>query len=169
MDNESYTQESRSDDSPSDALSATLGLARITSAPDSLRPGTFSQSGTRPLYQPSRSSGPERSDRSSGDRLPPLDTLSERPEKRPRLDDELASVHGRTYKRGSSPEVSSAICRASYVWTRLTFTTEVIRFQCRTSSLTSTTSYFLHDPLTFLNMVTRLQAHVSSAGAVMTC
>ena len=126
MDDESYTPETGEDDSPRDNLSTSLGLARITSAPDSIRPGTVRHGVPRPsLYQYSKSPTGVRNPRlhaeafTAGARgaaatATPLDTLAERPEKRPRLDQQLDTGSGRTFKRGSSIEVRTCARGAPY-------------------------------------------------------
>ena len=115
------SEETREDDSPRDSLSTSLGLARITSAPDYRRPGLRGE--PRPqLYLYSKTSSTLRNPHSSGEatasgaRGPatstPLETLAERPEKRPRLDYQYDA--GKTFKRGSSIEVCHFTCYHTY-------------------------------------------------------
>ena len=126
MEDESYTTETGEDDSPRDNLSASLGLARITSAPDSIRPGPTRHGNPRPtLYQYSKSRTGLRNPRlhtesftagSQGGAATstPLDTLAERPEKKARLDDQLDTSLENTNKRYRSIEVRSRARGAPY-------------------------------------------------------
>ncbi len=126
MDGGSYTDETGGNNSPSDSLSTSLGLARITSAPDSIRPGTTRHGASRPpLYpyskSPTRLGNTRRSAESlaSGTRgaeaaSTPLATLVERPEKRPRLNHQLDRSLGKPFKPGSSLEVRLCACITPY-------------------------------------------------------
>lgn len=126
MEDESYTNETGEDDSPRDNLSTSLGLARITSAPDSIRPGTTRHEISRPtLYQYSKSRTGLRNPRLHAESFTagsqggaatstPLDTLAERPEKRPRLGQQLDTSLEKTIKPGSSIEVRIRARSAPY-------------------------------------------------------
>lgn len=118
MDNESYTFDSREDASPQEDRLASLGLSRVTSAPDPIRPG-FLQSvrGRRPnAKSPAllRNFQSPTDSNTQGTRwttaaFSRLDPLTERPEKRPRLDQRPDTTSGRSFKRGHALEVRSCI------------------------------------------------------------
>lgn len=118
MDSESYTFDVGEEGSTRERKMSSLGLSRVTSAPDSIRPGFLRSIEAR--HPDPKSPGTLRDHHFHTDVGPHnmrwttagsvrLDPLAERPEKRPRLDQDLDTTSGKTFKRGHALEVCSSI------------------------------------------------------------
>ena len=143
--NESYTRDTREDDSPYEARSSGLGLSRVTSAPDPGRPGIYRPYDARhPVFKSSTTlRGPHlpadslTSDlRWAAPAPTPLDTLAERPEKRPRLDQKLDTGLGKSFRRIRSPEVGACVLLILFILCAANKgDTERLSFRCWPQSL----------------------------------
>lgn len=123
MENELYTYETQEDRSPVVAKPSSLSLSRVTSAPEPVRSDNPQSIEAR--YLASKSPPTPRNPRSSSESATlatswsaaaysHLETLAERPEKRPRLDQTLDTGFADSFRRGSSLKVRTCSLQVAY-------------------------------------------------------